>query len=190
MNKHNYIVLDAAKMQTRITEAKRFNTRHLCLYKGEAEERLGTVAPWLFTYPRPSVFADWYLANSGRQHWGIIMESRQDFKTVYLHLKKFLMVKTEAGQQLYFRFYDPRVLPTFLETSDEAQLKAFFGPIDKYILESQNGQMIEYTFADGQLTKNKSDFFFEDELVNVEESSDNNNNNNGDSEDWDDIWGI
>jgi len=183
----HYILLDAAKMHTRLTEAKRFNARHLCLYKGEAEEKLGTVAPWLFTYPRPSVFADWYLANSGRQHWGIIMESRQDFKTVYLHLKKFLMVKTEAGQQLYFRFYDPRVLPTFLETSDEAQLTAFFGPIDKYILASKNGQMIEYTFADGQLTKNKSDFFFENEPEHIyeHEKIERKNNNNDD-----DIWGI
>jgi len=181
-----YIVLDAAKMHTRIAEAKRFNARHLCLYKGEAEEKLGMVAPWLFTYPRPSVFADWYLANSGRQHWGIIMESRRDFKTVYLHLKKFLMVKTEGGKKLYFRFYDPRVLPTFLETGDEAQLTAFFGPIDKYILESAKGEIIEYTLTDGQLNKNKSNFFFENALVNVEDSSENNNN----SEDSDDIWDI
>jgi len=123
--KRHYIVLDAAKMREHLEDAKHFNPRHLCLYSGEAEEKLGEVAPWLFTYPHPSVFADWYLANSGRQHWGIIMESRQDFKTVYLHLKKFLMVKTETGKQLYFRFYDPRVLPTFLETSDETQLKAF-----------------------------------------------------------------
>ncbi len=157
----HYIVLDAAKMQHEIEVAKRFNERHLCLYKGEAEEKLHTVAPWLFTCPKPSIFLDWYLSRSGQQNWGILIECRQDFKTVYLHLKKFLMVKTEAGKQLYFRFYDPRVLPTFLETSDEAQLKAFFGPVDKYILEAQNGQMIEYQFSDNKLIKNKSEFFLQ-----------------------------
>jgi len=195
MRKQHYILLDAAKMHARIEDAKHFNKRHLCLYKGKAEERLHTVAPWLFTYPRPSVFADWYLANSGQQHWGIILETPKDFKTVYLHLKKFLIVKTEEGKKLYFRFYDPRVLPSFLETSDEAQLRAFFGPIDKYILESAKGEILEYTFIDGQLNKNKSDFFFEDEHIDVSENSENDNNNNNnddddDSEYWDDIWGI
>ena len=158
---HHYILLDAAKMHTRIEEAKQYNRVHTCLYKGEAAEKLHTVAPWLFTYPRPSDFADWYLANGGRQYWGIIMESRADIKVVYLHLKKFLRVKTEAGERLYFRFYDPRVLPIFLETCTEAQLKTFFGPIDKFILESKNGQMIEYQFINNELIKNKSEFFLQ-----------------------------
>ncbi len=161
MSSRHYIVFDAAKMNSQIEVAKRFNQKFMCLYKGEAEEKLSTVAPWLFTYPKPSMFSDWYLARSGQQHWGIIVETQKDFKTVYLHLKKFLMVKTEAGKKMYFRFYDPRVLPTFLETSDEAQLKAFFGPIDKYILEAKNGQMIEYQFTNNELIKNNSEFFLQ-----------------------------
>lgn len=148
-------------MDSQIEVAKRFNQKFMCLYKGEAEEKLGIVAPWLFSYPKSSIFSDWYLARSGQQHWGIIVETQKDFKAVYLHLKKFLMVKTEGGKKLYFRFYDPRVLPTFLETSDEAQLKAFFGPIDKYILESQSGRMIEYQLIDNQLIKNNSEFFLQ-----------------------------
>lgn len=154
-----YIVFDAAKMYNRIEEAKRFNAEHECLYKGDAAKNLAHVAPWLFTYHRDSIFAEWHLANGGRQNWGIIIESKEDFKTIYMHLKKFLKVKTEAGKNLYFRFYDPRVLPTFLETSDQTQLKTFFGPVSKYIMESQNGQMIEYRLTANQLIKNNSDFF-------------------------------
>jgi len=154
-----YIVLDAAKMHTRIEEAKQFNRQHSCMYKGKAEEKLYMVAPWLFTYPHPSNFAEWYLANSGQQNWGIILESTQNFKTVYLHLKKFLRVKTEDGQRLYFRFYDPRVLPTFLETADEYQLKEFFGPIDKYILETTDRNIVEYKLNGNQLIKADSEFY-------------------------------
>ncbi len=154
-----YIVLDAAKMHNRIEEAKQFNRKHSCLYKGKAEEKLYMVAPWLFTYPRPSVFSEWYLANSGQQHWGIILESTHNFKAIYIHLKKFLQVKTEDGSKLYFRFYDPRVLPTFLETSDEHQLKEFFGPVNKYILESKNRTIVEYKLENNQLIKIDSDFY-------------------------------
>lgn len=160
MNASHYILLDAAKMHAHIQKAKEFNAEHECLYKGETAESLHNVAPWLFTYPRPSIFAEWYLANSGGQNWGIIIESSQDFKTVYMHLKKFLKVKTETGKKLYFRFYDPRVLPTFLENATQQQLKEFFGiTIRSFILESQNRQMIEYKFADNQLIKNNSEFF-------------------------------
>jgi len=158
--KRHYIVLDAAKMQNHLKVAKHFNPRHLCLYSGEAEEKLGGVAPWLFSLPKHSDFRAWYYARSGQQNWGIILQCNKDLKTIYKHLKKFLMVKTEDGKKLYFRFYDPRVLPTFLETSDEEQLKAFFGPIEKYILEADNGQFIEYQLTDKQLVKNDSDFYF------------------------------
>lgn len=158
--KRHYIVLDAAKMQNHIKVARHFNPRHLCLYSGEAKEKLETVAPWLFSFPKHSDFRAWYYARSGQQNWGIILQCNKDLKTIYKHLKKFLMVKTEAGKKLYFRFYDPRVLPTFLETSDEAQLKAFFGPIEKYILESKDGEFIEYELIDNQLVKNESDFSF------------------------------
>ena len=187
MPTHHYIVLDAAKMQQQLDTAKQFNPRCLCLYSGDAKKKLHMVAPWLFSFPKQTSFRDWYLARGGRQYWGIILQSDKDLKTVYKHLKKFLIVKTEAGKRLYFRFYDPRVLPTFLETSNEAQLTAFFGPIDKYILESKNGQMIEYTFADGQLTKNKSDFFFEDESEPIYEYEKIERKKSSSD---DDIWGI
>jgi len=160
-----YIILDAAKTHARIAEAKRFNPRHICLYSGEAEERLHSVAPWLFTFRLNSNFAEWYLANGGQQHWGIILESAADFKTVYLHLKKFLYVKTEAGKKLYFRFYDPRVLPTFLETGEPEQLTEFFGPINKFIVELKNGQIMEYQLSkpefleQPELLKQASDLF-------------------------------
>lgn len=159
MNNSHYIILDAAKTHARIVEAKRYNQRHICLYSGEAEERLHSVAPWLFTFWFNSNFAEWYLANGGQQHWGILFESEADFKTVYLHLKKFLYVKTETGKKLYFRFYDPRVLPTFLETCELEQLIEFFGPISKFIIELKNGQQMEYSLNETKLEQQTSDLF-------------------------------
>lgn len=154
-----YVVLDAAKMRDRIEEAKRFNPEHECLYKGEAADTLHSVGPWLFSYPKPSLFADWHLANFGNQHWGILIQSSLDFKSIYKHLKKFLLVKTEDGKKLYFRFYDPRVLPTFLETADESQIKLFFGSIDKFIIEKEDREITEYQLVQNQLTEHKSTFF-------------------------------
>jgi len=159
MHLQHYIILDAAKMGYRIDEAKRFNDDHKCLYKGDAEQSLYHVAPWLFTFELDSSFAEWYLASSGQQNWGIIVESEADMKTLYLHFKKFLWVQTEFNKKLYFRFYDPRVLPTFLETSELEQLTEFYGPVHKFIIESNNGQIMEYELKGQQLQKQPNNLF-------------------------------
>lgn len=153
----HYIVLDAAKMQQHLDVAKEFNSKHSCLYKGEAELKFGSVAPWLFTYPKMSYFDDWFISSSGGQNWGVIIEARVKFEKIYFHLKKFLRVQSETGTIMHFRFYDPRVLPTFLETCDEEQLIEFFGPVDKFILE-KDYLMIEYQLVDNKLVKKQNTF--------------------------------
>jgi len=156
-HQRHYIILDAAKMQQHINVAKQFNPKHTCLYKGEAETKLGSVGPWMFTYPKMSLFDDWFISSAGGQNWGVIIEAKEKFEKIYFHLKKFLRVKSETGKTMYFRFYDPRVLPTFLETCDEEQLQEFFGPIDKFIVE-KNRSMVEYQFIENKLVQNPNNF--------------------------------
>src|SRR5262249_7471285 len=47
-----------------------------------------------------------------------------------------------AGNELYFRFYDPRVLRTFLPACTGAETKRFFGPVGIYLMETENGEAI------------------------------------------------
>ena len=55
-------------------------------------------------------------------------------------LPKLLWVRDEGQRQLYFRFYDPRVLPVFLPTCDAEQRRQVFGPVEKL-----------YCLSDGKL---------------------------------------
>jgi hypothetical protein len=59
-------------------------------------------------------------------------------KHLYKHFRKFLIVKTEEGDELYFRFYDPRVLRIFLPSCDKEQLKEFFGPVSYFVCEDED----------------------------------------------------
>ncbi len=54
--------------------------------------------------------------------------------------RRFLRIKTDDGQQLYFRYYDPRVLSIFLPTCDASQLQEFFGPVNQFIIEDPTRQ--------------------------------------------------
>ena len=160
-HQRHYIVLDAAKMQQHLEVAKQFNPKHLCLFKGEGEQKYGSVSPWLFTYRKMSYFDDWYISSGGNQNWGVLIETKVKFEKLYFHLKKFTRVKSETGTIMYFRFYDPRVLPTFLETCDEEQLIEFFGPIDKFILEKDH-QIIQYELIENKLVQKPCTFLNRD----------------------------
>ena len=43
------------------------------------------------------------------------------------------MVMGPDGKELYFRFYDPRIIRTFLESSTESEVAEFFGPIIRFV---------------------------------------------------------
>ncbi|MFZ1454002.1 MAG: DUF4123 domain-containing protein, partial [Ferruginibacter sp.] len=92
----------------------------------------------LFSYQKDSAFSNWYAENGWGVSWGVIVKSEFLFEETYRHFRKFLMVKTENDEQLYFRFYDPRVLRIFLPTCDENQLREFFGPIEQFICEDED----------------------------------------------------
>lgn len=144
--KPNYIVLDGAKMRFDLEKAQELNEDHKCLYRGDSAVNLGPVAPWLFTYESNTPFSNWLYKNSSEQHWGILLQSNEIFTKIYTHLRKFLMVKTEEGKQLYFRFYDPRVLNTFLPSCEADQLSDFFGPVEAYFSETSKNQSTIFTF--------------------------------------------
>ncbi len=151
-----YIILDAARMESEIDRAKEMNPCFVSLYRGEPEENLASVAPYLFTAERNSDFEHWYFEKGWGDSWGILVHSQENMKKLHKHFRRFLMVKTEDGEELYFRFYDPRVLRIFLPTCDNAQLKEFFGPVDCFICEDENPDFgILFSLKDGVLMTEK-----------------------------------
>lgn len=140
-----FIILDAAKVEDDLHIAKEMCSQHSCLYKGESKENLGDVAPWLFELQKDEEFMNWLIEKASNNKWGIILRTECDFASINSHLRKFLIVHTEEGNEMYFRFYDPRVLGLFLKTSTFSQLKEFFGPINEFILEDEDGLMNSYS---------------------------------------------
>lgn len=139
MPQNNYhILLDSAKMGTEIITAKELNPGFDSLYLGASELSLSVVAPYLFSFQPKTEFVNWFMQNGWGNSWGVLMHAQEDMKSLRKHFRKFLMVKTENGEELYFRFYDPRVLNAFLPTCDKDQLQEFFGPVEFYICEDED----------------------------------------------------
>ena len=74
--------------------------------------------------------------------WGrsrrIYLTSRSVFAEVRKHLRP-LMAKLADGRQVYFRFYEPLVLRVFLPSCTSLETAEFFGPISRWLIESEEG---------------------------------------------------
>lgn len=134
-----HALLDAARLGHQIEEAKARNKTHDSLYRGGSQESLSGVAPHIFRFAHPTPFSTYFLKKGWGDSWGILIKSSWPLSELHKHFRKFLLVKTEDGQELYFRFYDPRVLRIFLPTCDATQIREFFGgAIDYFIAEDED----------------------------------------------------
>ena len=121
-----YAVLDAAR-EDRILELLREHVEpHRSLYEGAEGETLDEVAPYLVgPMQEDSMLLERLVREGWGKRWGIYCTSREPFREVRRHWRRFLMVELdESGEQVYFRFYDPAVLVTFMATANEEQLSS------------------------------------------------------------------
>jgi hypothetical protein len=86
----------------------------------------------------------WLLTNGWGNSWGIFLVSPASLETLRRHFRRFLLVHDTSGNELYFRFYDPRVLRTFLPTCTGAETKRFFAPVGIYLVEAENGEAVSF----------------------------------------------
>lgn len=157
-----YSILDAARIFGELDTAQHLQANFLSLYMGQSEDLLSSVAPYIFPYELNSEFGSWLLEKGWGDSWGIFVSSPASMEELHKHFRKFLLVQAEDGKELYFRFYDPRVLRIFLPTCDVQQLQEFFGPVQYYGMEDEDpAQALLFSFDEKKLIKvkiSKEDF--------------------------------
>jgi hypothetical protein len=97
------------------------------LYRGGAEEQYSTVAPYLFQVDQPTF--EWIATDLWNSPWGIFVRAPASLESLRQHFRQFLTVKSTDAKPYLFRFYDPRILPPFLEKCTPGELAGFFGPV-------------------------------------------------------------
>jgi pSer/pThr/pTyr-binding forkhead associated (FHA) protein len=149
-----FAILDAAREPTILRALKASSEQHQSLYEGEQGEILSQFAPYLVSIPKESRFLDSLVSLGWGKSWGVYLRTDVGFLELRKHLRHFLMVESEAGKAMYFRFYDPRVLRVFLPTCSPEELRTFFGPIRHYFMEDEDGaNLLELVVEAGQLKR-------------------------------------
>lgn len=129
-----YAVLDAARDPRILALLQEHKLQYAWLFGQGTPPELMTFAPYLVPLPKgcaalePLVDAGW------TQHWGIYLSSPHTAWEVLAFLRRLLLVDQPDGQRALFRFYDPRVLRTFLTVSEPWQWPYLFGTVKSYVM--------------------------------------------------------
>ncbi|MBK6520488.1 MAG: DUF4123 domain-containing protein [Polyangiaceae bacterium] len=131
-----FAVLDAAR-DPRILQLLRESVHEApSLYDGVQGDALASVAPYVVALPHASRLLQQLVLEGWGKRWGVFLSSRAPLAEVRRHLRRFLLVADDVtGRRLYFRFYDPTALRTFLSCATTRQASAFFMNIDRLLVE-------------------------------------------------------
>ena len=148
-----YVILDGAQNPT-LQEALYADgaPRWRCLFPGTLEPDMAVVAPYLVELEPSSAFTRRLLAEGWAQNWGVFLTSQLELPALWRHVRGQVQVYGPKLEPLYFRFYDPRVMRSYLPTCSPQQLAEFFGPVDFWIGEGeQANQAHVWSLSNGEL---------------------------------------
>lgn len=146
-----YAVLDGAAIPNLLAKLGDDSAEPVCLYRGELIPDLAQVAPYQIRLEPGTPLTQWVLEEGWGQHWGIFVLSPADWRTMREHLSSLTMAYDPEVQPLYFRYYDPRVLRSYLPTCTADELSTLFGPISRILCEDEHGDLLSYSVSGGQL---------------------------------------
>ncbi|MEM1126095.1 MAG: DUF4123 domain-containing protein [Bacteroidota bacterium] len=132
-----YAILDGAQDDRIYANLLLAGIRYECLYRGRLPEALAVAAPYLVELKRETPIARWVLKHGWGRHWGIWLVANESLEGLRHHFRRFLEVRTEQRERLYFRYYDPRVWRAYLPTCTRQELDFVFGPVAYYLVESE-----------------------------------------------------
>lgn len=124
------------------------------LMAAQVPESLRRALPYLVTLNEAAgdLRATWR-DQGHRAAWGILVHSEAATGELVEHFRGLFTVELPDRSTAYFRYYDPRVLRTFLPTCSPEQLRTIFGPVDAFVCEDIDGSWTVYSRQDGALAK-------------------------------------
>lgn len=144
-----FALVDAARDDLVLPTVLASGLLHRSLYEGWQGEGLSDVAPYLVEVPADAPFLDTLLERGWGDSWGTFLFSTEDFFSLRRHLRRFLKVQSEDGKKLFFRYYDPRVLRSYLPTCTPDELAHFMGPVSWWVTEGPRGEtLLRFTRGD------------------------------------------
>ncbi|MBM3794523.1 MAG: DUF4123 domain-containing protein [Acidobacteria bacterium] len=154
----SYAVLDGASIPELRQLLYDHRPEHECLYLGELAQDIQQVAPYLVELEPDAPFTSLLLERGWGKHWGIFAQSAEGIRALRQHFRRFLTVYDPQGKAMLFRYYDPRVLRTYLPTCNADELGQLFGPVTGFLAEGESlRELLRFESQAGKLVKRVKD---------------------------------
>lgn len=135
--RHNetiHAIVDGAAADGIADAVRDSGLEYSCLFAGDLEPDLANAAPYIVRLAREDALSAQLSEHTGKSMC-LWISSDVGLAELRRHFRQFLTVRDTQGRSLYFRLYDPRVLPAFLRACDTEELRLLFGPVRAYLAE-------------------------------------------------------
>jgi hypothetical protein len=153
-----YCVLDGAsvpKLPKKLYDAQAPN---YCLFSGDLAPDMQYVAPYVVLMLPGNALTDLIFSEGLGKHWGIFLHCRHSLKEMRRHFRSLVTVYDENANSMNFRFYDPRVITKFLPTCNAEELQTFFGKVDTFFAETEDGEkLVKFQVENDKLKQSELD---------------------------------
>ena len=140
IQKKVFVVLDGARDKRIEPFLNNSALEYACLYEGTIQYSLKRAAPFLVCLDGAQAETEKLLeAFLGLNISLYLLEDEGiSLKALKLHLKKLAKVRSLDGNTIVFRYYDPRVINTFLPQCNSEELHKIFGKTLTWFIESDD----------------------------------------------------
>lgn len=112
---------------------------------------LGTMIPFsphLVVVEKEGKLIEDLLVEGWGKAWMCFVLAHEPFSIVRDHLREMLIAENPEGKEVFFRYYDPRILRRFLPVCSPAEARQFFGPVVQFWTEDETPEFL-LQFAPG-----------------------------------------
>lgn len=141
LGRNLFAVIDACDEPLVPDMVDRLGDRATCLYTGQSRVRYRGIAPYLVHVDDSVV--QWIAAHLNPINWGFYLVSDAELADLRRHFKRFLFAELPSGDTVYFRFYDPRVLQTYLKNCSPTSRAEFLDKLTKLFVPIGKEEFIE-----------------------------------------------
>ncbi|MEZ5083029.1 MAG: DUF4123 domain-containing protein [Bacteroidales bacterium] len=137
-----YGIIDSARNEEVFRYLITGNVEYKSLFEGTLDVQSFGVSGFLVECIKESPLFTWMTSEAWGENCCIFFTSKSNFEDLFTHFQQFNRVYLEDEKVVLFRYYDPRVLRTYLPSCSLNEIDLFFGDVQAFYAESEDPTII------------------------------------------------